>query len=253
MCGRFVAATPPDRLAAYFGAEPPPPGRRVPPRYNVAPTSEVLAVVVGEGRRRLDLFHWGLVPSWARDPSIGNRMINARAESLATKPAFRRVFARRRCLVPVDGFYEWTASPGRRRRQPFYIHRVDDEPLALAGLWDLWRDPHHTDAGGRPLELHSLTIVTGEPNEVVAPVHDRMPVILAPSAWEAWLDPDEHDTDRLGRLLRPAPSELLTAHPVSPEVNDARRDGPHLIEPVEHDAPAGDGVSRLPGFGRAGT
>ncbi|RMH78186.1 MAG: SOS response-associated peptidase, partial [Actinomyces sp.] len=236
MCGRFVSATPPDRLAAYFDAEPPPPGHTLPLRYNVAPTSEVYGVYAPDGRRHLDTFHWGLVPFWARDPSIGNRMINARAESVADKPAYKRAFARRRCLVPVDGFYEWTTVPGRRRKQPWYITRVDDEPLALAGLWESWRDPDRTDDEGHPLELHSLTIITGDPNEDVAPVHDRMPVILPPAAWEEWLDPDERDTERLRRLLRPAPAGLLVVRPVSTEVNDARHEGPELIEPVELDS-----------------
>ncbi|HEX9260145.1 MAG TPA: SOS response-associated peptidase, partial [Acidimicrobiales bacterium] len=155
MCGRFVSATPPDQLAAYFGADVGP--ETLPARYNVAPTNDIWAVVETATGRRLEAVHWGLVPSWAKDVKLGQKMINARAETLLEKNVFKAALKRRRCLVPVDGFYEWKAVPGRKAKQPYYIHRSDGEPLAFAGLWETWRDP----AGGSDAPvLHSATIVT---------------------------------------------------------------------------------------------
>ncbi len=226
MCGRFVSTSPPDQIARYFSAEAP--EAALEPSYNVAPTNDVYAVLDDGGVRRVEPLHWGLVPMWAKDPSVGNRMINARAESLATKNAYKHAFRKRRCLIPADGFYEWAAVPGQKRKQPYFIHRADGEPLAFAGLWEVWRNPN--DAGE---QVHSCTIITGEPNEKVRPVHDRMPVILPPSAWDTWLDPDQHDLDLLGKLLVPAPASLLTLHPVSTDVNNVRVKGPHLIDPVD--------------------
>jgi putative SOS response-associated peptidase YedK len=226
MCGRFVSSSPPDEIARYFAAEAP--EAALEPSYNVAPTNDVYAVLEDGGVRRVEPLHWGLVPRWAKDPSVGNRMINARAETLATKNAYKHAFARRRCIIPADGFYEWATVPGQKRKQPYFIHRPDGRPLAFAGLWEVWRNP---DAPGD--ELHSCTIVTGEPNEEVRPVHDRMPVILLPSAWDTWLDPDQHDLDLLGKLLVPAPASLLELRPVSTDVNDVRVKDAHLIEPVD--------------------
>ncbi|MBK9178254.1 MAG: SOS response-associated peptidase [Acidimicrobiales bacterium] len=232
MCGRFASATPPDRLARYFdaalGAE-----ALLGPSYNVAPTNDVYVVVDTAEGRTVEAFHWGLVPIWAEDLAVGNRMINARGDTLATKPAFRSAFQKRRCLVPADGFYEWRSVPGQRRKQPYYIHRVDGEPLAFAGLWEVWRGP---DRAGDP--VRSTTIVTTDANDLVRPIHDRMPVILPPSAWDAWLDPDNHDTAALGRLLVPAPPELLLLTPVSTAVNNVRNEGPELIEPDPEAPPA---------------
>src|SRR5690554_4724101 len=205
MCGRFVSATPPDQIAQYFDATTA--EALLEPSYNVAPTNDVYAVTEDGTTRRVDAFHWGLVPSWAKDPKIGSRMINARAETLATKNAFRSSFRRRRCIVPVDGFYEWRTVPGQRRKQPVYIHRPDGEPLAFAGLWSVWQRDGDT---GPP--LRSCTIVTTTANETLAPVHDRMPVILPPSRWDEWLDPANDDTETLGRLLVPAPSKIGRAH-----------------------------------------
>jgi putative SOS response-associated peptidase YedK len=231
MCGRFVSASPPDEIARYFDAEVP--ETALEPSYNVAPTDDVY-VVLGDGRtRRVAPMHWGLVPGWAKDPSIASRMINARADTLASK--FKANFQKRRCLVPADGFYEWKPIGGRKVKQPMYIHPPAGEHFAFAGLWAVWRDPNapaaELEAGGG--RLRSCTIVTGEPNDVVRPVHDRMPVILPREAWDTWLDPTNDDLAALGRLLVPAPSSVLAMHPVSTEVNSVRNGGPHLIDPVE--------------------
>jgi putative SOS response-associated peptidase YedK len=224
MCGRFVAATPPDQVAAYFGAAA---EALLEPSWNVAPTNDVYAVLEDGGTRHLDAFRWGLIPSWAKDPKIGSRMINARAETLAEKNAYKAAFRKRRCLVPADGFYEWKAVPGQKRKQPYFIHRADGEPVAFAGLWEVWRGPERDQE-----PLRTATIITTEANETMAPVHDRMPVILPASAWGPWLDRDNDDLETLGRLLVPAPPTLLTLRPVSTEVNNVRNKGPELIDPV---------------------
>jgi putative SOS response-associated peptidase YedK len=225
MCGRFVAATPPDQVAAYFGAAA---EALLEPSWNVAPTNDVYAVLEDGGTRHLDAFRWGLIPSWAKDPKIGSRMINARAETLAEKNAYKAAFRKRRCLVPADGFYEWKALPGQKRKQPYFIHRADGEPVAFAGLWEVWRGPERDQE-----PLRTATIITTEANETMAPVHDRMPVILPASAWGDWLDRDNDDLETLGRLLVPAPPTLLTLRPVSTEVNNVRNKGPELIDEVE--------------------
>jgi putative SOS response-associated peptidase YedK len=227
MCGRFVAATPPDQVAAYFGAAA---EALLEPSWNVAPTNDVYAVLEDGGTRHLDAFRWGLIPSWAKDPKIGSRMINARAETLAEKNAYKAAFRKRRCLVPADGFYEWKVVPGQKRKQPYFIHRSDGESVAFAGLWEVWRGPERDQE-----PLRTATIITTEANETMAPVHDRMPVILPASAWGTWLDRDNDDLETLGRLLVPAPPTLLTLRPVSTEVNNVRNKGPELIEPVELD------------------
>lgn len=227
MCGRFVSATPPDQVAAYFGAEPPEEAAWE-PNHNVAPTTGITVVRDDGALRRLETMRWGLVPFWAKDPSVGSRMINARAETVATKSAFRAALKKKRCIVPADGFYEWQKVPGQKAKQPMYVHRVDGEPLALAGLWEVWRDPTDPDR-----ELHSCTVITTEANATMRPVHDRMPVILPPSAWDEWLDPAPAGIETLGRLLVPAPDALLTLHPVSTEVNNARHRGAHLLDPVD--------------------
>jgi putative SOS response-associated peptidase YedK len=241
MCGRFVAASPPDQIARYFDADAP--EAALEPSYNVAPTNDVYAVLEDGSTRRVEALHWGLVPRWAKDLSIGNRMINARAETLAEKNAYKSAFAKRRCIIPADGFYEWRVEPGQKKKQPYFIHRSDGEPLAFAGLWEVWKNPNSSDAE----EVHSCTIITGEANEKIRDVHDRMPVILPPKAWDTWLDPQEHDLDVLGRLLVPAPASLLDLHPVSTEVNTVRNKGPqlvHRVEPTNH-GPAGEGQGTL--------
>jgi putative SOS response-associated peptidase YedK len=232
MCGRFVSSSPPDELAKYFDVEAV--AESVfEPNYNVAPSLDVFVVVETGGLRRLDTYHWGLVPFWAKDPSTGNKMINARAESLAVNNAYKRAFTKRRCLVPADGFYEWKNVPGQKAKQPYFIHRTDGEPMAFAGLWEIWRPAEDPERTTDP--LRSCTIITGEPNDKVAEIHDRMPVMLPPSAWQAWLDPENDDLDALGQLLVPAPASLLALHPVSRAVSNVRENGPELIEPVPPD------------------
>lgn len=235
MCGRFVSSSTPDELARYFDTQPPAEAT-IEPNYNVAPTTDVFVVLEDGGIRRLARHHWGLVPFWAKDPSVGNRMINARAEGLASKNAYRKAYRSRRCIVPVDGFYEWKKIPGQRTKQPYFIHRPDHEPMALAGLWEQWRAPG-AEADESEV-LRSTTIVTTTPNEPMSAVHDRMPVILPANAWAEWLDPDNADVETLGRLLVPAPPEIISMHPVSTEVGNVRNRGEHLIEAVPEPAPS---------------
>jgi len=230
MCGRFVSATPPDQIAAYFGAEAP--EALLEPSYNVAPTNDVYAVLSDGSARHLDAFHWGLVPLWAKDAKIGSKMINARAETLAEKNAYKSAFKKRRCLIPADGFYEWKKHPteAKGKKQPFFIHRPDHEPYAFAGLWEVWRGP---DKDQEP--LRSCTIITTSPNEEMAKIHDRMPVILPPSAWDTWLDRENDDLELLGQLLVPSAPQIITMHPVSTEVNNVRNKGEQLTEEVGPD------------------
>jgi putative SOS response-associated peptidase YedK len=226
MCGRFTSQTPAADLAEWFGAD-----EVVAPdlgaRFNVAPTDEVYAVAESsaDGTRRLGTFRWGLIPFWSKDAKGGAKMINARAESLLDKPAFRRSFERRRCIVHADGFYEWEAVPGATRKQPWHFRRRDEGVLAFAGLWDAWRPRPDSDEG----RIVSCTIVTTVANEVVRPLHDRMPVVLPAEAWDEWLDPANHDLDDLRALLVPAPDDLLARTPANPAVNDVRNDGLHLL------------------------
>jgi putative SOS response-associated peptidase YedK len=241
MCGRFVSASTPDQIAAYFDAQPPEPELK--PSYNVAPTMDVYAVVEGaDGSRRVEVFRWGLIPVWAKDIKIGQKMINARAETVATKGAFKGDFKRHRCIIPMDGFYEWQVRQDRKAKQPYFVHRVDGEPLAVAGLWSTWRDRSaRPDASPHPGVgpdgwLHSCTVVTTSANETMSTIHDRMPVILPASAWSSWLDPTNDDIDTLGGLLVPAPKELLTLHPVSTDVNKVTNDEPGLIDQADPDA-----------------
>ena len=229
MCGRYVSATPPDQIAAYFGAEAP--EALLEPSFNVAPTNDVYAVLSDGSTRHVDAFHWGLIPLWAKDAKIGSKMINARAESLAEKNAYKSAFKKRRCLIPADGFYEWQKNPDdpkKGKKQPYFIRRPDGEPYAFAGLWEVWRGPNRDQEA-----LRSCTIITTTPNREMARIHDRMPVILPASAWDTWLDREIDDLDLLGKLLVPAPPEIILMHPVSTEVNNVRNDGSQLTEPVE--------------------
>jgi putative SOS response-associated peptidase YedK len=229
MCGRFVSSSPPDELAKYFDVEAVAESV-LEPSFNVAPTSDVYVVVETGGLRRLDTFHWGLVPFWSKDPAAGNKMINARAETIAVKNAYKHSFTKRRCIIPADGFFEWKKVPGQKTKQPYFIQRSDGEPMAFAGLWEIWRPADDVERTSDP--LRSCTIITGQPNEKVAAIHDRMPVMLPPSAWDVWLDPENDDLDALGKLLVPAPASLLHVHPVSRAVNNTRENGPELIEPA---------------------
>jgi putative SOS response-associated peptidase YedK len=223
MCGRFTQERPTSELAAIFEAEDlaGAPGGR----FNVAPTTEAAVVVQRDDRRAVTAYRWGFIPHWAKDPRIGSRMFNARAETVATSPAFRDAFQRRRCLVPVDSFYEWRREG--KARQPFRVVGADGAPLALAGLWSGWRDPE----GGEV--RRTFTIVTTGPNEEMRSLHDRMPVVIPPAAWDRWLDPDLPDPGELHGLLVPAPDGSLDAYEVSRAVNDVRNDGPGLIVPLE--------------------
>jgi putative SOS response-associated peptidase YedK len=229
MCGRFTQERPASELAEIFGAEPlvDDPGAR----FNIAPTDEALVVVQREERRAITAYRWGLIPHWATDAKIGSRMFNARAETLTSSPAFRDAFRRHRCLVPVDSFYEWKREG--TVRQPYRVVRDDRRPLALAGLWAGWRDPA-TDAVRR-----TFTIITSRPNEALSDLHDRMPVVIPEATWDRWLDPDPADAGELLALLEPDDDLDLDVYAVPRLVNDVRRDGPELIEPLgREDGPA---------------
>lgn len=220
MCGRFSLATDPGALFEEFGLHPPADWR---PRYNVAPTQDVLAVGMGRAGRRMGVLRWGLVPPWAPDPSVGSRMINARSETVATRPAFRDAFRYRRCLVLADGFYEWMGE-GRGPRQPVHVRLASGAPFALAGLWARWRA-----ATGQPLA--TCAIVTTDAAPAIAAVHDRMPVILGLRDREEWLGTDA-PPERLLKLLRPYPGDDLVWHPVSTLVNSPSNDGPECLAPT---------------------
>jgi putative SOS response-associated peptidase YedK len=232
MCGRFVASSPTTALAEVFEVDEVK-APELEARYNVAPTDQVYAVAATKGSRQLGTFKWGLVPSWAKDPSVGSRMINLRAESVSEKASFRRTLGKRRCIIPADGFYEWKDMGKGRKKQPFFICSTSGEPLALAGLWEVWKDRDDQDAEW----LRTCTIITTDPNRLLEPIHDRMPVILAPEVWDTWLDEENHDTDALAALLVPAPDDLLELYPVSTAVSSVKNDGPELILPLEgHEA-----------------
>jgi putative SOS response-associated peptidase YedK len=246
MCGRFVASSPPDQIAAYFGADVA--VDTLGENFNVAPTQDIYGVVVPKGgdaatTPRLEAFHWGLIPSWAKDRKIASRMINARAETLAEKSAFKALFKKKRLLVPMDGFYEWKAgssdgpltAKGKPKKQPMFIHRLDGEPLAAAGLWSAWKDPdaQPVDDDASPRWLHSATIVTTEANQVMSAVHDRMPVFVPRSRWAEWLDPTNDDVDALSTLFDMGAYDPLEMYPVSTDVNSVRNNRPDLVEEID--------------------
>jgi putative SOS response-associated peptidase YedK len=264
MCGRYVSVSSPTILAERFKVEE----VRVTEteaNYNVAPRADVPVVAESKGRRTLDLVRWGLVPSWAKDLSIGDRMINARAEKITTSNAYKRAFERRRCIIPADGFYEWEPVPrdeseategersaestrgqrdesaategeptrgrrgGKKVKQPWFFRRRDGEPLAFAGLWEIWHDPKLGDDAPR---IRTCVIITTDANDLVRPVHDRMPVVLAEREWSTWLDRDNHDVSTLQELLVPAPPDEFETWPVSTLVNKADNNSPELLDPV---------------------
>lgn len=222
MCGRYTLKSPPAVIAQTFGVPTP---ATLPQRFNIAPSQLVLAVRAAAGGpdRELVAFTWGLVPFWANDPAIGNRMINARSETAATKPAFRASFRSRRCLIIADGFYEWQARGSSK--QPYYFQLESGEPFGFAGLWDRWQ-------AGDAQSLETCTILTCAANDTVQTIHDRMPVIIPPEHFSAWLDPAGRDAGGLTQLLRPLPAETLTAYPVSRMVNSVRTDTPNCVNPV---------------------
>lgn len=230
MCGRYALYAEERKLRRRFGVEPP---EELRPRYNVAPT-QMVPILRREGEeRRFAMVRWGLVPHWAKSIDTGYSTINARAETVADKPTYRSAFRRRRCLIPADGFYEWQTRAGTKVKQPWFIALSDGEPMALAGLWERWTSPE-----GAPLD--SCCIIVTAANDLMRPIHDRMPVILASEHWERWLDPDLKDPLSLLAVLTPFPAEAMTAWPVGTGVNSPRNDRPECVERVA-DAPTGDG------------
>ena len=234
MCGRFTSLTPPAELAQLFETETPSDEvADFQPNHNVAPTTKVLAVAVDrEGRRRLGRFQWGLVPSWAKDPSGSARLVNARSETVFEKPSFRHLVPSRRCIVPMDGFYEWRTvydapRPTKAPKEPVYVTRRDGRPLAVAGLWSSWRSDVDSPW------LHTCCVLTTEANELIAPVHDRMPVILDERDWSTWLEPSISDRAELTALMISAPPASITLRPVSTRVNSVRNNDPSLLDPVD--------------------
>jgi putative SOS response-associated peptidase YedK len=232
VCGRYTLRTSGKGLAKAFGLANEP---SLSPRYNIAPTQPVPIIRVlrtnpETNERELLPFRWGLIPSWADDPAIGNRLINARAETVATKPSFRAALKKRRCLIPADGFYEWKKEGANK--QPLHICRKDGQPFAFAGIWEEW------EREGEIIE--SCAIITTEANELMAAFHDRMPVILDPRDYDLWLDPDVTDPKLLEPLLRPFPSEELVVYPVNKVVNNPKNEDPRCVEP------AGEGKTSVP-------
>jgi putative SOS response-associated peptidase YedK len=239
MCARFTLKTSAVVLQQLFELDEVP---EITPRYNIAPSQFIAAVVNHEGRRELRYFKWGLVPSWAKDPSIAQNLINAKAETAAEKPSFRAAFKRRRCLIPADGFFEWcTVEPdsgdtlfhdlaplpksGRPIKQPYYITLKDGGPFAMAGLYEYWEGPEQG-----PIE--SCTILTIEPNELVAQYHNRMPAILRPENYATWLDPEAQSSEMLQALLTPLPQEEMSAMPVTRRMNNPRFDTSECVDPL---------------------
>jgi len=222
MCGRFTLTVNPAEVQEAFSTYTFP--QQFAPRFNIAPTQPVL-VIPNDDQNTADFFVWGLIPMWAKDPSIGNRMINARAETLEEKPAFRGSLKYKRCLVLADGFYEWKASEGKKTKTPFFIHMKDRKLFAFAGLWDSWNSPDGS-------LVRSCTIITTEPNELTRIIHNRMPVILHPRDYARWLDPSPQTPDQLKPLLKPFPADLMNAYPVSPLVNTPANDKPELVVPA---------------------
>jgi putative SOS response-associated peptidase YedK len=253
MCGRYASARKRIELLEEFSVQRDQVAEPLKPDYNVAPTKAVYTVVdraarqadeeaasadggvsrdatTGAPERELRVMRWGLVPFWAKDVKIGSRMINARAETVAEKPAFRRAFAKRRCLVPADGYYEWQQLPGAAK-QPVYISRTDGRSLSFAGLYELWRDPA-VNSDDQDAWLWTTTIITTSAPDEIGMIHDRMPMIIDPGSWADWLDPANNDVADLKVLLTPAMVGDLTTWPVSTAVNSVRNNGPELIEPV---------------------
>ena len=225
MCGRFALTVSGSTLCAVFQLGEVP---ELTPRYNIAPTQQVPAVVEADSGRELTMLRWGLIPHWAKDEKFGYRALNARGETVRTKPAFRSAFKRRRALIPADGFYEWQRVD-RKTKVPHLISLRSGEPIAMAGLWESWTHPQTA------ARIHSCSIVTTRGNDLMKPIHDRRPVLLPESHWDEWLDRSNHDTEALERLLVPAPSSQLVVRRVSTFVSNARHEGPDCQAPYEGD------------------
>nr|WP_245499773.1 SOS response-associated peptidase [Tepidamorphus gemmatus] len=247
MCGRFVLTSPPQEIRVFlgFGEQP-----NFPPRYNIAPTQPVAVVRLDQGARSFALMRWGLLPSWVKDVKAFPTLINARAEGVATRPAFRAAMRRRRCLVPANGFYEWQKTD-KGRKLPYFIHRAGGGPFAFAGLWETWTGPDGE-------QLDTTAIVTTRANRRLAPLHDRMPVVIEPHNFDRWLDAAANPPETVTDLLVPAPDDVFTAYPVSTRVNSVANDDPGLIEPLADPStppptpPAGKRPDRDPGDGGGG-
>jgi putative SOS response-associated peptidase YedK len=243
MCGRYASSRRPEDLVEEFEIDKVEVAEPLPPDYNVAPTKQVYAVVQrpadpqdehGASERQLRSVRWGLVPFWAKDPSVGNKMINARMETVHEKPAYRRPFASRRCLLPADGYFEWYATEqktkaGKPVKQPFFIHPADGGVLAMAGLYEVWRDKTRDDDDPQRF-LWSCTVITTSAEDSVGHIHDRMPLMVERDRWASWLDPAVDDPDTLKQLLVPAAPGRLEAYPVSTAVNSVRNNGPELLD-----------------------
>ena len=239
MCGRFVSAASLEQIASHF--DTPPPGFDAPLSYSVAHTADIVAVVANDDARQIETFRWGLVPAWSKDPTKGPPLFNARSETASTKNTFRSAFVRRRCIVPADGFYEWPKAPKGtspdERPLPHYITRTDGGMLAMAGLWERWWPPGDApDSSGSVSErrvLHSATVLTTAANDFMVPIHDRMPVLLERSAWDAWLDPANDGIDMLSAMCAPAAEGILRSHQVGRAVGNVRNSDASLIEPAD--------------------
>ncbi|HEY3013567.1 MAG TPA: SOS response-associated peptidase [Nocardioides sp.] len=247
MCGRYASSRRPEDLIEEFEVTDPRVDTPLLPDYNVAPTKEVYAVMERPPRddktappaRQLRVLRWGLVPSWAKDPSIGNRMINARMETVAEKPSYKRAFAVRRCLLPADGYFEWypteqKTKAGKPVKQPFFIHPTDGGVLAMAGLYEIWKDPTRDDDDPDRFRW-TCTVLTTDAEDSLGRIHDRMPMMVPPERWAQWLDPSISGKDELMSLLEPAAPGRLSAYPVSSLVSNVRNNGPQLLEPLPID------------------
>ncbi len=223
MCGRFTLVTPPEEVLKELGFTPPDPSYVVKPRYNAAPTQQIV-VALNDGTRQLTPVRWGLIPSWAKDPKIGHKLVNARAESLAEKPSFRTALKKRRCVVIADGFYEWRKDAGGTKT-PFHLRLRSRKPFPIAGLWETWKSPE----GER---VRSCTLVTVPPNELAARIHDRMPAMLPRGAMEAWLEPGEKAPEEALELLVPYPAAEMEAVAVGSLVNSPKNDLPGCLDPA---------------------